>query len=109
MHQVHHNGATDFLEWRATILYVKPDSSLSQFRNYTCNATNLKNHEKDIENIEIVRKYPMSAECLNVIFEMPLAGPIIPVHVSIIVYSNVLVRLQHTWVTSPKNIHKNIF
>ena len=83
MHQVHHNGATEFLEWISTILYVKPNSSLSQFRNYTCNATNLKNHEKDIENIEIVRKYLMSAECLNVIFEMPLAGPIIPVHVNI--------------------------
>ena len=59
VYQVHHNGATEFLEWILTILYVKPDSSLSQFRNYTCNATNLKNREKDRENVEIVRKYPM--------------------------------------------------
>ena len=73
VHQVNHNGATDLLEWIATILYVKPDSSLSQFRNYTCNGTNLENSEKDLENIEIVRKYPMSTECLNVIFE--IEGP----------------------------------
>lgn len=64
VHQVYQTRAPEFLEWISTILYVKPDSSLSQFKNYTCNATNLNN--QDLEYIEIVRKYPMPAECLNV-------------------------------------------
>ena len=57
VHQVYGNEKPEFLEWISTILYVKPDSSLSQFRDYTCNATNLKSGEKDFEDAEIVRKY----------------------------------------------------
>ena len=57
VHQVYGNEKPEFLEWISTILYVKPNSSLKQFRNYTCNVTNLKSGEKDFEDAEIVRKY----------------------------------------------------
>jgi hypothetical protein len=56
-----HFGTTTparFLGWISTILYVKPDSTHSQFGNYTCNATKLNdNKEDDLEVVEIVRKY----------------------------------------------------
>ena len=46
-----------FLEWLSTILYVNPDATHSQFGNYTCNATKLKDNEQDHKIVEIVCKY----------------------------------------------------
>ena len=43
-----------FLGDIVSILYVNPDHSYKQFGNYTCNAT--KDNEKDLVDVEIVRK-----------------------------------------------------
>ena len=59
VHQVYGKEQPEFLEWISTILFVKPDLSLSQFTNYTCIAKNSKSGEKDFEDAEIVRKYLM--------------------------------------------------
>ena len=51
------NTSPGFLEWIKTTLHVNPDSTYSQFGNYTCNATKPTDDEKDLQDIEIVRKY----------------------------------------------------
>lgn len=48
---------TTFLDWISTILYVNPDVSHSQFANYTCNATKLKDTEGTLETVEIFCKH----------------------------------------------------